>query len=76
VEQGLEGPGLDKLFKDYERTRWLHTFVILVNTCFLGYLETGGKNGVYAKFRDLFFSLTGFVGIAQRVLLSAAVPKV
>lgn len=76
VDQGVEGPSLDKLLKDYERTRWLHTFVILLNTCFLGYLETGGENGFYSKFRDLFFKATGLVGIAQRVLLSAAVPKI
>lgn len=76
MAQGVDGPGLDELLKDYERTRWFHTFTILLNTCFLGYLETGGENGFSAKFRDLFFKTTGLIGVAQRVLLSAAVPKV
>jgi len=76
VATGVDGPGLDKLMKDYERTRWFHNFIILLNSCFLGYLETGGEHGGYAKFRDLFFQTTGFLGIAQRILLSAAVPKV
>eukprot|EP00977_Amphora_coffeiformis_P010552 scaffold2482_cov166-Amphora_coffeaeformis.AAC.18 len=74
VVQGVEGPSLDKLLKDYERTRWLHNFIILMNTCFLGYLETGGENGFYAKFRDMFYKTTGLIGIAQRVLLTAADP--
>lgn len=71
-----DSPGLDELLKDYERTRWLHTFIILANTIFLGYLETGGENGIYSKLRDLFFKTTGLIGVAQRVLLSAAVPNV
>lgn len=75
VAQGIEGPSVDKLLKDYQRTRWFHTFLILLNTCFLGYLETGGDNGFYAKFRDLFFKTTGTIGVAQLVLLSSAVPK-
>ena len=76
IAQGVDDPGPDKRLKDYERTRWLHTFTILLNTCFLGYLETGGENGFYAKFRDFSFKTTGLVGVAQRVLLSASVPKV
>lgn len=75
IAQGVEGPGLNKLLKEYERIRWFHTFKILLNTCFLGYLETGGENGVFSKFRDLFYKSTGMIGIAQLVLLSAAVPK-
>jgi 2-polyprenyl-6-methoxyphenol hydroxylase-like FAD-dependent oxidoreductase len=75
IARGVDGPGLHELLKDYERTRWLHTFIILLNTCFLGYLETGGESGWYAKFRDLFFKTTGMIGVAQWVLLSSAVPK-
>jgi hypothetical protein len=42
----------------------------------LGYLETGGEEGVYAKFRDVFFKTMGVLGVAQQVLISAATPKV
>jgi hypothetical protein len=43
---------------------------------FLGYLETGGNDGIYAKFRDVFFKTMGILGVARMILLSAAVPKV
>jgi salicylate hydroxylase len=77
VQRGDEDvPDLKELFKEYEKTRWPATFGITWKAAFLGYLETGGQEGVYAKFRDVFFKTMGVVGVAQRVLISAATPKV
>jgi hypothetical protein len=64
------------MLKDYENTRWPSTFGIFWKSTFLGYLETGGEDGLYARFRDVFFKTMGAVGIAERVLLSAAKPKI
>ena len=76
VETGDESVSLPQLFKEYEKTRWLPTFNIFWKSLFLGYLETGGPDGGVSRFRDVFFKTMGFVGVAQRVLLSAAIPKV
>jgi salicylate hydroxylase len=77
IERGDEDvPALKELFKEYETTRWPATFGITWKAAFLGYLETGGEEGVYAKFRDVFFKTMGVVGVAQQVLISAATPKV
>lgn len=70
-----ETPSLAKLLKEYENTRWPGTFSILWKSLFLGYLETGGPDGFYATFRNIFFKITGFLGIARKVLLDSAVPK-
>lgn len=43
---------------------------------FLGYLETGGFSGFYAKFRDLFFKTMGTIGVASYILLNAATPTI
>ena len=67
---------LDSYLKEYETIRWHATFDIFWKASFLGYLETGGTNGWYAKFRDVFFQTMGFLGIAEYVLLNAAIPKV
>ena len=67
---------LDSYLKEYETIRWHATFDIFWKASFLGYLETGGTNGWYAKFRDVFFQTMGFLGIAEYVLLHAAIPKV
>jgi salicylate hydroxylase len=77
IQRGDEDiPALKELFKEYETTRWPATFEITLKSAFLGYLETGGEEGVYAKFRDVFFKTMGVVGVAQQVLISAATPKV
>jgi hypothetical protein len=47
-----------------------------VKAAILGYLETGGPNGFYSKFRDLFFKTLFTLGIATKVLLGAATPNV
>lgn len=70
-----EDKSLGKLLKEYEQTRWFPTFSITIKSSFLGYLETGGFDGFYAKFRDVFFKVMGFVGVARMVLLDAAKPK-
>lgn len=77
VERGdNDVPELKELFKEYEKTRWPATFEITLKSAFLGYLETGGPGGVYAKFRDVFFKTMGVIGVAEKVLISAATPKV
>ena len=67
---------MPQLAKEYEKTRWLPTFNIFWKSLFLGYLETGGPSGVAAGFRDVFFKTMGALGVAQRVLLGAAIPKI
>jgi 2-polyprenyl-6-methoxyphenol hydroxylase-like FAD-dependent oxidoreductase len=71
-----ENVKLRDFLKEYERTRWLPTFEIFLKSLFLGYLETGGFDGAYSKFRDVFFKAMGTIGVARQVLLSAAIPKV
>lgn len=73
---GEESLGLKSFLDSYESTRWPATFAIFWKAAFLGYLETGGFEGAYAKFRDVFFKTMGVLGVARQVLLSAATPKV
>lgn len=73
VEQ--QPKSLKVLLKEYENRRWFPTASITVKSALIGYLETGGVNGFYSKFRDVFFRTLGFIGVAQRVLLDAATPK-
>jgi 2-polyprenyl-6-methoxyphenol hydroxylase-like FAD-dependent oxidoreductase len=70
-----EDCSLPSFLFDYQLTRWPGTFSIFWQSLFLGYLETGGPNGLYSNFRNIFFKTTGFLGVAQRVLLGAAIPK-
>ncbi len=67
---------LNSLLKEYETTRWSSTTSITGKAAILGYLETGGRNGFYSKFRDIFFKILAIAGIPQRVLIDAATPKV
>jgi salicylate hydroxylase len=76
VQSGDDAADLQSLFKDYEAIRWPACFNVFWKAAFLGYLETGGPNGIYAKFRDAFFKTMGLIGVASRVLLNAATPKV
>lgn len=48
---------------------------ITIKSALIGYLETGGVNGFYSKFRDGFFRTMGVIGVAKKVLLDAATPK-
>lgn len=60
----------------FERARLLPTASLFVNSRILGFLETqsyGSFPG--AAFRDLFFFVTGKLGIAKTVFLDGALPK-
>ena len=72
----MEEPSMQKLLREYESVRWLPTTSITAKATILGYLETGGRAGFYAKFRDAFFSTLTAVGITAKVLMDAATPKV
>jgi len=74
LADGLRPVNLGKSLKDYEKVRWPATTSISAKASFLGYLETGSA-GFFAKFRDAFFFAMGKVGVAKKVLLSAATPK-
>jgi len=63
------------MVKDYENLRWNPTSSITAKSIFLGYLETGGK-GLPSLFRDAFFFFAGNMGLAQKVFLDAATPKI
>jgi len=65
---------LKALLKEYERIRWFPTASITVKAAFLGYLETGEK-GFLSKFRDSFFFVAGKIGLAKKVFLDSAIPK-
>jgi salicylate hydroxylase len=67
---------LKELFREYEKARWLPTTSITAKAAILGYLETGGRNGFYSKFRDVFFKILDAIGVPKRVLIDAATPKV
>lgn len=67
---------LQKYLREYESIRWMPNFQIFWKASFLGYLETGGFDGVYSTFRNAFFKTMAVIGVARRVLLSAAKPKV
>ena len=60
--------------KEYEKIRWFPTTSITVKAAFIGYLEVGEK-GFLSKFRDGFFTVAGKLGIARKVFLDAATPK-
>lgn len=67
---------LGEYLTQYERIRWPSIFDTLWKAAFLGYLETGGPGGFYAKFRDLFFKTLFMIGFVKRVLINAAKPNV
>jgi len=69
VERGNDVDLKDYLQK-YKRIRWPVTTLISLKSVFLGYLEVGGQG-----FRDRFFQLMGFLGVAKAVLLDSAEPK-
>jgi salicylate hydroxylase len=71
-----EPQDLKTLLREYENARWRPTASITAKAAILGYLETGGRDGFYSKFRDVFFKVLNAAGIPTRVLLGAATPKV
>lgn len=66
---------LKSMLKDYEKARWAVTTSITAKATILGYLETGGRDGFVAKFRDVFFKTIALVGVPVKVLLDAATPR-
>ena len=66
---------LGRLLKEYETLRWLPTTSITLKSIFLGYLETGGE-GLPSKLRDGVFFTLGKLGIATKVFLDGATPRV
>ncbi|KAG7355917.1 FAD-binding monooxygenase [Nitzschia inconspicua] len=75
-DEECERPSLKKELRLYQKTRFFPTASITVKATIIGYLETGGRNGFYAKFRDVFFKLLDFAGVPKRVLLDSSIPKV
>ena len=76
IANGDDNVKLQSLLNEYQQIRWQPCFEIFWKAAFLGYLETGGINGFYSKFRDAFFKSMGIIGVASKVLLNAATPKV
>ena len=66
-------PDLKTALKEYESRRWLPTTSITVKATFLGYLEVGP--GLLGNFRDGFFFVMGKVGVAKKIFVDAATPK-
>jgi hypothetical protein len=73
-EESVDEVTFGGLLKDYERTRWAPTASISFKSFFLGYLETG-ETEFLAKFRDAFFFFAGKIGLAKKIFLGAATPK-
>ena len=76
VDQQQQGVDLSTYLKSYAASRWMPNFQIFWKASLLGYLETGGFAGFFSAFRNAFFKTMVLLGVAQRVLLSAATPKV
>jgi len=78
-DQDNEEVEKEKSFKDYlnsyEKRRWFPTTSITLKAAFLGYLETGGE-GFLSNFRDWFFFTMGKIGVARKIFLDGATPKV
>lgn len=64
---------LKVLLKEYENRRWLPTASITAKSAFLGYLEAGSS--FFSNFRDAFFFVMGKVGVAEKVFMDSAKPK-
>ncbi len=63
------------ILREYENLRWNPTSLITAKSVLLGYLETGGQ-GFPSLFRDAFFFIAGKIGVAEKVFLDAATPKI
>jgi hypothetical protein len=69
-------PSLKNMLGDYQTARFFPTASITIKAAILGYLETGGRNGFYSKFRDIFFRILDAIGVPRMVLLDSCTPKV
>lgn len=74
LEAGGHGGDLEKALRSYEATRKPAVTAIQLESVFLGYLET--QSGPGAVGRDAFFTVMGAVGVAERIFLEGAVPRV
>jgi 2-polyprenyl-6-methoxyphenol hydroxylase-like FAD-dependent oxidoreductase len=74
-QQSTEAGNIDLkvLLKEYENRRWLPTASITAKSAFLGYLEAGSS--FFSNFRDAFFFVMGKLGVAEKVFLDSAKPK-
>jgi hypothetical protein len=75
-DEKVDIPSLRFVLRDYEKKRWSPTASITAKAAILGYLETGGTNGFYSKFRDVFFRLLDFLGVPKKVLVDSMIPRV
>mmetsp|Transcript_56411 Transcript_56411/g.136888 ORF Transcript_56411/g.136888 Transcript_56411/m.136888 type:complete len:741 (+) Transcript_56411:1029-3251(+) len=69
-------PNLRLVLREYENVRWGPTTSITLKAVILGYLETGGPNGLYGKFRDVFFRILDVLGVPKKVLVDSMTPRV
>ena len=67
-------PDLKTSLKEYENRRWLPTTSITAKAALLGYLEVG-QGCIVGYFRDAFFFVMGKVGVAKKIFVDAATPK-
>jgi len=70
---GYSTESLDDALRTYYDIRFWPTTRLLLNSRFLGFLET--QKGPGAKFRDNFFRTTGNLGIAKQVFIDGATPR-
>jgi hypothetical protein len=71
-----EPPSLNQMLGEYQTARLFPTASITVKAAIIGFLETGGRNGFFAKFRDTFFRMLHFIGVPRQVLLDSSIPKI
>ena len=68
-----EKKDLKVLLKEYENRRWMPTASITAKSALLGYLEAGSS--YFGNFRDAFFFVLGKLGVAEKVFMDSAKPK-
>mmetsp|Transcript_155037 Transcript_155037/g.268613 ORF Transcript_155037/g.268613 Transcript_155037/m.268613 type:complete len:105 (-) Transcript_155037:69-383(-) len=71
VNEGKET--LDNALGAYESIRKPPTVELLAKSAFLGELET--LPGELSRFRNAFFTVTGTLGVAERVFVDGALPR-
>ncbi len=74
-QSSIESDNVDlkALLEEYENRRWLPTASITAKSAFLGYLEAGSS--FFSNFRDVFFFVMGKLGVAEKVFMDSAKPK-
>uniref|UniRef100_A0A7S1J4I9 FAD-binding domain-containing protein n=1 Tax=Eutreptiella gymnastica TaxID=73025 RepID=A0A7S1J4I9_9EUGL len=74
IDTGIVKGTMQSALAFYELKRKPTTTILLLESRFLGWLETG--SGLRAMFRDLVFRVLGKTGVASAVYLNGAVPRV